>query len=107
MTNEPQAKEDTVEPLVVHPNRWRCKECCWRGDGSALKFAPNPFDKDAVEIVGCPSCFAVESVELVCDVKDCWEAVSCGWPQDKGYRQTCGKHMHNASMRLEERSAAE
>ena len=85
---------DSLNAVVVHPNRWRCKECCWRGDGSALKLAPNPFEPK-YEIVGCPSCLSVECVELVCDVKDCWEPVSCGWPEDKGYRQTCGKHMPN------------
>jgi len=87
---------DSLDAVVVHPNRWRCKECCWRGDGSALKYAPNPFDKDAT-ICGCPSCLNVECVELVCDVKGCWEQVQCGFPEGKGYRQTCGKHMHNTS----------
>ena len=28
----------------------------------------------------------------LCDEPDCYDSVSCGWPSDDGYRQTCGKH---------------
>ena len=91
------ANERRLDPLVVHPNRWRCKECCWRGEQKDIKRAPNPFDTER-EVWGCPSCLDVECLEQVCDVEGCWEMYSCGWPSPTGYRQTCGKHMHNKGV---------
>ena len=33
-----------------------------------------------------------DTMPPICDEPDCLEYVSCGWPSDDGYRNTCGKH---------------
>lgn len=32
-----------------------------------------------------------------CDEPGCKKQVTCGWPSDKGYRHTCGKHFMKKS----------
>lgn len=49
--------------------------------------------EDAMEVLGmddpCPA-----PMELVCDVPDCGDPATCGWPSGKTYRHTCGHHYH-------------
>ena len=71
--------------------KWKCRRCSWRSEKPSFLYAPNPFDPDD-EIAGCPQCKMVDCFECVCDVPDCWELQSCGFPTPTGYRQTCGKH---------------
>lgn len=35
----------------------------------------------------------VKAVLQMCDVPGCYEAHSCGWPSEAGYRTTCYDHM--------------
>jgi len=35
---------------------------------------------------------ALKETLNMCDEADCYDEASCGWPSDKGYRRTCGKH---------------
>lgn len=72
-------------------SRWRCGECyCIAADGELLT-APNPFDTEQ-EITGCHKCAAVNSFTMLCDVDGCEGEVTCGWPNDGGYRRTCFRH---------------
>lgn len=83
--------------------KFRCEErrCGWHGE--EVLTAPNPFDP-ADTINGCPSCRAVDTIELACDEPDCWEPVSCGTPTDSGYRNTCGPHLPNVVRCTQRRS---
>lgn len=71
--------------------RWRCTECeavCVTTD---MLIAPHPFEH-GLTIHGCRSCHSIDHFALLCDVAECRELVSCGWPSPSGYRQTCGTH---------------
>ena len=68
--------------------RYRCTECeqiCTSGD--ILK-ATNPFNEDD-RLSFCPNCKRAERLDLLCDVLDCENLSSCGWPSPEGYRLTC------------------
>lgn len=72
--------------------RWICTECdkpCIRTD---MLMADNPFVAGQ-KILGCPSCYAIDSFTLGCDVEGCNSASVAGW-QDAGgrYRRTCSRH---------------
>ena len=69
----------------------KCSECGWKGRDTELLTAVNPFD-EYDDVCGCPDCHAVESDIQVCDVADCWNEATCGFPTDHGYMRTCGKH---------------
>lgn len=76
------------------PNSWRCKVCGWSGMAEQFLTAPNPFN--AVDTInGCPNCLEVSEVEMLCDMPDCKQAVSCGTPTPSGYRNTCSEHAPN------------
>lgn len=78
-------------------DRWLCNECgriC--SDGEYLK-AKNPFNKQD-DIIGCPHCFAVDTLVGCCDEPTCKSESTCGWPDHNGkYRRTCGQHMRYES----------
>lgn len=66
-------------------------KCNWHGTSEEVLMAPNPFDPSD-EILGCPKCKQVNTVQVACDEPDCWEPVTMGTPTPTGYRQTCGRH---------------
>jgi len=68
------------------------RRCHWRGVMSEVLEAPNPFCKDET-IYGCPSCKAIDTVVVGCDEPNCKEVATCGTPTEKGYRNTCVRHM--------------
>lgn len=71
--------------------RWRCKVCGHiTFDGKLLR-GVSPFDKTD-NIIGCPECFTIDSVERVCDRRTCNSIATCGTPTKRGYATTCYKH---------------
>ena len=68
-----------------------CSSCDWSGLEKETLTAANPFDPRC-DLVGCPECFEVNTMETVCDEPGCIEIKSCGFPTSEGYRMTCGKH---------------
>lgn len=79
-------KEDRKRESVKN----KCQSCDWAGNENETLVA-NPFDP-RYDLVGCPECFEVNTMELVCDEPGCIEIKSCGFPTPDGYRMTCGKH---------------
>ena len=63
-----------------------CEECDWHGQDEDMLTAINPFDKDDT-IIGCPKCFAINTLLPACDVPECWQVVSCGTPTPGGYKK--------------------
>lgn len=78
---------------------WKCSECGWIGKPDDALHAHHPFSPppSSDEIVGCPKCYEVNTMQMVCDEPGCKEVKTCGFPTDAGYRQTCGKHYIAAS----------
>jgi len=68
---------------------FKCKEC-GKITKTYLK-AKNPFNKTD-DIFGCPNCKGINTLYRICDEPNCKEIAICGFPTDKGYRNTCGKH---------------
>ena len=68
-----------------------CRVCGWRGYRKHVLSDKNPFDSGDT-VYGCPECFEVNSIEVVCDEPICKEFVSCGTPTKEGYRNTCSTH---------------
>lgn len=68
--------------------RWYCTECRTVSVKKQLLVAPNPFESDS-SILGCPNCKSIGHFALLCDVPECQQIVTCGWPSPAGYRQTC------------------
>jgi hypothetical protein len=56
----------------------------------------NEFDleqKDSIiELVKEHKYDKLKPVLGLCDEPDCFDTVTCGWPSEEGYRQTCGNH---------------
>lgn len=78
-------------------NRWKCRECGHICTADHILYADNPFDSSKV-ICGCPACYEVESLDKACEVEDCDQLSSSGWPDEKGeYHYTC--HRHGEHMR--------
>ena len=71
-----------------------CSDCGHQYRESEILKAPSPFEPDE-NIYGCPKCKAIDKAQSVCDEPECWEPSTCGWPDDDGYRRTCGKHVGN------------
>jgi hypothetical protein len=69
-----------------------CRECEWKGTTYELLHAPNPFSAEE-QVMGCPQCFSVESMDSACEREGCWKLYSCGTPTLGGYAQTCGQHV--------------
>jgi len=76
-------------PLPESPETYVCEEC---GDETAVYLsAPNPFNRGET-IVGCPSCWSVDSL-----VRACWKCkapATSGTPNAGGFRyvHSCFKH---------------
>ena len=69
-----------------------CANCGWHGLRSNLLEARHPFIPRDV-VVGCPSCFEVDTIRKACEFPRCHEEVTCGGlDADDVYRSTCGKH---------------
>ena len=68
-----------------------CEECHWQGTDTQQLEASNPFNPEDV-IVGCPECYSINTLRVVCDERDCWDTATCGTPTEDGYRNVCGKH---------------
>ena len=77
---------------------WKCSDCGWLGEPAEALHAPHPFvdQPSSDEIVGCPECREVNTMQMVCDEPGCREVKTCGFNTDAGYRQTCGKHYQAA-----------
>jgi len=72
-------------------SKWRCEDCDWQGTNNDYLIADNPFGPG--QIVGCPFCFEVNSMQELCDEPLCSQLASCGFPTDDGgYRRTCFDH---------------
>lgn len=74
--------------------RWECECCGWRGLGSDLLKAPNPFG-GTDEVIGCPNCKTIGEFTNACDV--CWKPATCGGMTDLGYKRMCGEHFRELS----------
>lgn len=57
----------------------------------------NEFDlnlKDSLrEVAKTEGYDKIKPIVGLCDEPGCYDYISCGWPSDDGYRQTCSKHM--------------
>lgn len=71
--------------------RFLCDECWSAFREEELLKSPNPFDP-STEVTGCPNCFAVDSMRLICDEPGCMNEADIGTPTPDGYRNTCYKH---------------
>lgn len=79
--------------------QWLCNRCDEIVNNNDLLSGWNPFDEDE-NIHGCPKCRQCnEGFHMVCDEPGCTKRVSCGWPSESGYRQTC--HDHYRSVEIE------
>lgn len=79
-------------------DRWKCAECDHICTQAELLEAPNPFC-DTYQIVGCPNCKAVESLEAACAIEGCKKLGTCGGPGADGiYRFTCYEHSSPARL---------
>lgn len=83
--------------LVMTYGRWRCADCNGIVQADQVLEAPDPFDP-ALLVFGCPSCRMCVQFERVCDVLDCQMTVTCGWPSETGYQQTCSDHVQWEKM---------
>jgi hypothetical protein len=83
----------------VSADKWVCTEhrCGWVG--TEFLSAPNPFDPDGGEIVGCPQCKGISTLVAACHHEGCNEQANCGekWP-DGVYRWSCYGHSLFASL---------
>lgn len=68
-----------------------CKECGRIVEEDKPLRAFSPFRKDEI-IIGCPYCYAIDSMFMVCDEPGCSGAACVGTPTVSGYRNTCAKH---------------
>jgi hypothetical protein len=71
--------------------KWQCKSCGAINKQTDLLHAPSPFLVDD-ELTACGHCKSCDGFELLCDVPECVERSTCGWPSAAGYRRTCGEH---------------
>ena len=80
---------------------WQCECGAYFRDSMMLR-ADHPFDQRLV-ITFCPECREVigETPRPICDEPGCTETVSCGWPSEAGYRQTCRLHANRATASIE------
>lgn len=68
-------------------------ECGHKCYDSDMVTAENPFMSSGELISACPECRELDhTMASCCDQVGCNEHSSCGFPTDKGYRRTCGKH---------------
>ena len=81
--------------------KWKCSECQTIIDEDALLVADNPFVKKRI-VQGCPSCFTVNSMVVVCDEYGCEKLATFGYPTSEGYKNTCGEHMMKYKDKTEE-----
>lgn len=72
--------------------QYMCGGCGHVISDSKTLTAINPFCARQ-EVHGCPDCFCVNDLTLVCDEPKCYELATGGYPTDGGYRRTCGAHM--------------
>jgi hypothetical protein len=70
---------------------WECHECQAIVAAKDLLHGDSPFDSE-ITLTGCPKCKSCDGFNLVCDEPGCNQLVSCGWPSESGYRQTCSDH---------------
>lgn len=58
----------------------------------------NEFDlnlKDEIaEVAKTEGYDKIKPIIGLCDEPECYNYISCGWPSDDGYRQTCGQHYY-------------
>ena len=81
--------------------KWKCSECDTVTDEDGILTANNPFvAKDIIQ--GCPNCFSVNTMKIVCDEYGCEKLATCGYPTDEGYRNSCGEHMRKYKDKTEE-----
>ncbi len=71
---------------------YKCVECGHLHEQDMWSSAPNPFDpKDT--IIGCVSCYAANSLVVVCAAEGCsWTASGSSPDSDWVYRWTCRGH---------------
>lgn len=81
--------------------KWKCVQCKTVIDEDKLLIDNNPFIKGHI-IMGCPTCFSVNSVVIVCDEYGCENAASFGYPTDEGYKNTCAEHMRKYKGKAQE-----
>lgn len=82
-------------------NKWKCLECQTITDDDQLLIDNNPFKTNHI-VMGCPHCFSVNSVVIVCDEYGCEKVATFGYPTDEGYKNTCGEHMRKYKSKVEE-----
>jgi len=81
--------------------KWKCSECQTVTDEDGVLVANNPFIAKHI-IQGCPTCFTVNSLQIVCDEYGCERLATFGYPTDDGYKNTCGEHMRKYKDKTEE-----
>lgn len=80
-----------MSSLTPRAEKWRCQNCGTINTQLDLLHAPSPFRNDDV-LTACGSCKSCDGFDLLCDVPNCMEISTCGWPSALEYRRTCGKH---------------
>lgn len=63
----------------------------YRGYGPVLLTGGLSSLEDAFAVLGWTD--PHPAPEIACDESGCMDEATCGWPSEKGYRRTCGKHM--------------
>lgn len=81
--------------------KWKCSECDTVTDEDNLLIDNNPFIKGHI-IIGCPGCFSVNTVVIVCDEYGCENVATFGYSTDEGYKNTCAQHMRKYKGKSEE-----
>lgn len=81
--------------------KWKCSECGTVTDEDNILVVNNPFAIKHI-IQGCPSCFSVNTLQVVCDEYGCEKLAVTGYPTDEGYKNVCGEHMRKYKDKSEE-----
>lgn len=79
--------------------KWKCKECDTITDDDQILIKNNPFVEKHI-IQGCPSCFSVNSLQIVCDEYGCEKVATFGYSTDDGFINTCGEHIKKLEAEL-------
>lgn len=79
--------------MKLETNKRRCYGCGKQSTSEQLLHAPNPFDPEQ-ELSGCPHCYGIDRMQMICDEPGCQNLGTCGTPTTGGgYRWTCHFHV--------------
>ena len=76
--------------------KYKCDNCGSIMDYDKILIEPNPFNKSE-KIDGCPKCFKIDSMLIVCEHDNCEEIATCGQSVNGIFRYSCSYHFRAGS----------